>query len=113
MTIELILPVPVERDAQGYWIHPALPDFGDEGEHARESYRKWKAEQRLELKVVEMELDCEDFDQHPYYEGSDHCLGWEPSQPEGEGWFCLSIVENDDGPICWWARRTAQEVSYG
>lgn len=37
--------------------------------------------------------------------GDPDCSYWEPSKPDGEGWFCLAIYDTDDGPSCWWGRR--------
>jgi hypothetical protein len=52
---------------------------------------------------MEYEVDT---DNNPYFDqGEGSCAHWEPSKPEGEGWFTLAISNTDNGPICWWARR--------
>jgi len=98
----LIQPAPVERDAEGYWLHPDLPVF-EEGE--ADKSKAWVAAQGLTVRTQEMEYDV-DTDTDPYFaSGGTSCAHWTPSKPEGDEWFCLGISLNDDGPVCWWARR--------
>lgn len=104
--IALIHSVPVERDAEGYWSHPGLPDL-NEGQE--EEYRAWLAAQGLEIKYAS--LDDED-DTHPsyisYFDESGHDMsGWHPAAPAGDGWFTLSIHDTESGPQWHWARRLA------
>ena len=30
---------------------------------------------------------------------------WQPTPPNGEGWFLVSINDTDDGPVAWWAKE--------
>lgn len=103
--IVFILSAPVVRDEEGFFQHPDLPDF-DEGDG--EKYKAWIAEQALEVAMAELEYASDQSIADRYFRAGDaDCSYWEPDRPEGEGWFCLSIHDTDDGPVCWWARRSA------
>ena len=98
--IKLIQPVTVERDQDGYWDHPELPDFDED----IEAFKAWLVAQGLELKQWSMEADLTD---HPYWDmGCDDygCVGWNPEAP-GPEWFLLSIFDTEDGPYVNWVRR--------
>jgi hypothetical protein len=102
----LIGPVPVERDKDGWWSHPGLPDL-DEGQDAE--YKAWLVAQGLVTSHVSLEM--EDLT-HPVYiayfdEESGSVADWNPEAPTGEGWFTLSIHDTEDGPYWVWARRVA------
>ena len=109
-TVALIGPVPVERDKDGWWSHPGLPDL-DEGQDAE--YKAWLAAQGLVTSHVSLEM--EDLT-HPVYiayfdEESGSVADWNPEAPAGEGWFTLSIHDTEDGPYWVWARRAAPVVA--
>jgi hypothetical protein len=97
--IKLIQPAPVERDENGWWYHPSIPDFGGTEDPA--PYKAWAAEQGLELKTWCMDSDLV---WHPYFDGDGHCNGWEPESP-GPEWFLMGIFDTEDGPHVQWARR--------
>lgn len=101
--IKLIQRVAVERDADGWWDHPDLPEFDED--HA--AFSAWLVQQGLELKQWHMEADI--IDHHPYDDGDCHCLGWEPECP-GPEWFLLGIFDTEDGPCVSWARRKTEEA---
>ncbi|UVK96506.1 hypothetical protein [Pseudomonas sp. B21-048] len=98
----LIQPVPVVRDADGMFWHPDLPPF-EEGDE--EKSKQWIASQGLTVGMVSLEYADEAIANRYFEAGEPDCSYWEPAKPEGEGWFCLSINDTDDGPVCWWARR--------
>lgn len=103
---KLVQALPVQRDKNGEWGNPEIPDFGED----ISAYNAWLAEQGLETECKF--LESEDLD-HPtyisYFEGGDPCFrDWEPSAPAGEGWFTLAITETEDGPAWVWARRVEQ-----
>lgn len=101
--IKLIQPVPVSRDEDGMFYHPDMPDF-DEGDE--EKCKAWVAEQSLQVKMVELEYHSDEAISERYFEAGDaDCSYWDPDRPDGDGWFCLSIHDTDNGPVCWWARR--------
>lgn len=101
--VALIGPVPVARDAKGWWSHPGIPDFGEDVD----AYKAWLAAQGLMTAYAGLESeDCT----HPayvaYYDhSSDSIADWTPSPPAGEGWFTASIHDSDDGPYWVWVRR--------
>jgi hypothetical protein len=101
--LPLIKHWPVRRDEYGAFYHPDMPDF-DEGDEAK--CKAWIAEQGLEVKMVSLEYHSDEEVSERYFESGDGAFDyWEPDRPEGEEWFCLSIHDTDDGPVCWWARR--------
>lgn len=104
MNNALIQPIEVDRDADGYWWHPGVPDF-DEGQDAE--WKAWLTAQGLELTQDYLEWESDD---HPayvaYFENEVcGCPLWTPEPPKGEGWFTLAITDTDDGPAWVWARR--------
>ncbi len=110
MSAVLIGPAEVQRDAEGWWTHPSIPEF-DEGQEAE--YRAWIKGQWL---VTSFDLlEHEDAD-HPsyveYYEnGGTDVSAWHPTPPDGDGWFVLSIHDTEDGPVFVWARRDPERVA--
>lgn len=102
----LIQPATVERYAAGCWWHPALPDFENGDRPA--VWVAWLEAQRLECASVQMadEAPVEAFER--YLEGGGWA-DWQPSTPEGDGWFLLCIAEDEQGPSAWWARRANHE----
>lgn len=99
----LIKSAVVRRDEYGMFQHPDLPDF-DEGDVKKS--KDWVAQQGLEVVRVELETDAPENIAERYFESCDpDCSYWEPSKPDGDGWFCLAIYDTDDGPSCWWGRR--------
>lgn len=105
----LIQAAPVQRDSDGYWTHPAHPDF-EEGQDAEAA--EWFKAQQLEYLIVYLESEAEDHPACINYWGDDpdsNISAWEPPRPEGEGWFVLSIHDTEDwGPVCVWVRHAAQ-----
>lgn len=105
-----IRPHPVERDKDGYWTHPNYPDHWDEGTTSSE-ITGWFAEQALESKVVEFEFDAPDELQEMWMEtGEPSCNLWNPTYPDGRGWFIFSIHDTERGPVCVWVRPRALSV---
>lgn len=94
MTIKAI---EVERDFQGYWTHPELPDWG---EHITQSeLDAWKAENSIDVVFVWMESDADEDVLQSYFEDGDPFIGnWEPVPPEANA-FVLSIHDTEDGPV--------------
>ncbi|HEB0103553.1 TPA: hypothetical protein RYX73_004374 [Serratia marcescens] len=104
MTKRHITAAEVERDAQGYWTHPAMRAVDLE---TAADFSGWLREQDLEAWVMLMRdeapalflagFDDEDWD----------ASGWMPRPPAGDGWFLGSLHDHDDGPVCLWLRPTA------
>lgn len=100
---------PVQRDSDGYWTHPAHPEF-DESQNAEAA--AWFKTQQLETHIAYLESEPEDHPAALAYWGDDdpNISAWEPPRPEGDGWFILSIHDTEDwGPVCVWVRRPAQQ----
>lgn len=112
--IELIEALPVVRDELGFWTHPGIPDFDEDGK----AYKAWLIAQGLKTSFVTLE---DEDDSHPvrqaYWpddpmqECSASVVGWNPEPPTGDGWFVLSIHDTEDGPYFVWARRIAMETA--
>lgn len=102
-----IRPQSVERDKDGYWTHPGYPDHWDEGTTSSE-ITGWFSEQGLESQVVEFEFDASDELQDMWMEtGEPSCSLWNPTYPDGRGWFIFSIHDTERGPVCVWVRPCA------
>jgi hypothetical protein len=106
MSIALIRQQPLERDADGAWSHPGIPNFDEDAK----AYKRWLAEQGLEISYKY--LESEDGD-HPVYvsyfeDENPSFVAWEPTPPEGAGWFTLAIYETEDGPVWVWTRRPSE-----
>lgn len=90
-------PVPVERDHIGRWSHPASalqPDWDESTPPAE--IKDWFRSHGLEVKVV----DLADQDDALF----DRCMDdvaaveeWEPTPPDGDGWFLFSIFDSEEG----------------
>lgn len=100
--IVLIQPTPVVRDEDGMFWHPDLPSF-EEGDE--EKSKQWIADQGLSVLRVSLENAEVEIADRYFEAGEPDCSYWEPARPSGDDWFCLSINDTDDGPVCWWARR--------
>lgn len=102
--LTLIHAIPVERDADGYWVHPGAPDTESSVE-----YTAWLDEQGLTYSIKY--LESEDISHPVYVEYFDNNLtsvaNWHPEAPKGEGWFTLSIHDTEEGPVWVWVRREA------
>ena len=105
---EFIQPAEVIRDQYGYFYHPELPAW-DEAE--QEECAQWHIDQLLESIFTMMENDIDQDLYDMYLEDEYSVLSWVPSQPDGEGWFCLAISDCDDGPFCHWVRRVINSTT--
>ena len=102
----LIQQLPVERDKMGFWTHPQWPFDGEENAIPK----SWFPDNSLEVCTVEMENDGPEGLFETWADGGAcDCTPWSPSSPCGDGWFTFSIHDTEDGPICVWVRRAAQE----
>lgn len=105
---KLLAPVEVQRDADGYYSHPALPCADEDVNYARlmEAFG-------LELGWVSMDSQAGDLYEQMVEDSSPDCSAWTPTPPSGEGWVLISIHDTEDGPYAWYARpavRTKPEV---
>jgi hypothetical protein len=102
-----IRPVKVERDENGWWSHPGIPNFDEDAK----SFGAWIKAVGLETTYKTLESEGED---HPAYVSyfaleDPSFAAWTPTPPEGEGWFTFSIHDTEDGPVWAWARPLAAQ----
>lgn len=112
LTLELV-EIPVERDENGYWSHPAWDAiFCDREGMSRNELKSRLASKNLECTFIELECDYSTESEdavYRYFERGDRDVSdWNPAPPEGDGWFIVSIHETDDGPVCYWVRPIPQ-----
>lgn len=108
--VTLIQPVEVVRDSVGDWWHPDLPDWPGDEFIPQDAWEEWLHDQQLEATLIDFESDAPQELQDRYFEnGQPEALAeWQPSMPEGHGWFMLFCIGTEDGAVCYWARRTAE-----
>lgn len=104
--IKTITAAPVERDNCGFWTHPDYfepangNEFGVEGEFAA-----WKALNRVTGAIGWMENEENAEELQAEYDSVNCSVSmWNPTPPDGDGWFMASIHETEDGPVCYWLR---------
>jgi hypothetical protein len=101
----LIQPLPVDRDATGFWTHPAWPSTDDE----LIPYA-WFTDRGLEVRERNFEDDATDELQAALFaSGIADCSAWTPTEPAGDGWFIFSIHDTEDGPLCVWVRQAVTQ----
>lgn len=102
---KLITALEPQRDECGFWTHPYFFVPANGGEFAapgeleaclddnRVTGRlKWLEDEVTEEQMEALEAGEFDFSL------------WNPTPPEGEGWFIGSIHDTEDGPVCYWMR---------
>lgn len=106
--MQQIKPMEPQRGQHGYWTHPDVPDIETDAQ-----FKAWQAEHGFQLSIVLLESDdgigSEDVRQRYFEEGDSDILAWQPSKPDGEGWFIVSIHDSEDGPVCLWIRYPTEE----
>lgn len=105
--MQKIQPMEPQRDSYGYWCHPDMPEI-----ETSEQFDNWISSQGLQYTLRCLDGDdgigAEDALER-YQEGDIDVLAWQPSTPEGEGWFIASIHDTEDGPVCLWIRHPTEE----
>lgn len=103
----LLQAAPVTPDANGYWRHPGIPDLGPLNSDA---YYKYSERQRLVFDFVMFTKDAPADLISRYATAEESPLReWQPTKPEGEGWFVWAISPSEQGPVCFWCRRTSAD----
>jgi len=109
--MQQIKPMEPQRNREGYWTHPDYPDT-----ESTAQFDAWQSEQGLQCSVVMLDGDSGEGSkdaQHRYFEEDDaDILAWQPSKPEGEGWFIVSIHDTEHGPVCVWVRPNAGDSKF-
>lgn len=112
--MQQIKPMEPQRGQHGYWTHPDFPEPKDGNEFfVPGEFEAWQAEQGCQISVVMLDGDdgvgSEDAQKRYFEDGDTDILCWQPSKPEGEGWFIVSIHDHEDGPVCLWIRYPTEE----
>jgi hypothetical protein len=106
-------PVTPQRDESGFWTHPAV----DEALRRRreEDITRLPESEGMEFVFVEFFGDAPEELERLYGEGEGldgdreklkrAVREWEPTVPEGAGWFLVSVHDTDDGPCACFARQ--------
>ncbi len=93
----------VMRDADGFYVHPDFPE--NDGNPVR---WEWFEDHGYEINIIMMDGDAEqEFIDEWFEDGLTNCSPWNPTKPDGEGWFIFSIYDTEDGPCCLWVRSAA------
>lgn len=90
-------PMEPVRDQCGFWTHPDYPPADDTG-LAETKFGLW-------LRAVGFESSTET---PPYLANCESDISdWQPTAPEGDGWFVGSIHETEGEPnaVCVWLRK--------
>ncbi|MDK9790007.1 hypothetical protein [Vibrio sp. D431a] len=99
----MIKPIEVDRNAEGCWTHPEIPNFGENV--APHVLNAWALANNFSLTILEIYDDpdvSEDYveelsDLNKPYKGFSK---WFPKLPT-ENSFFLSFHESEDGPVAW------------
>lgn len=101
LPMPVITAVPVVRDSEGHWMHPAFPHGA-----APEECSLAPVFKGLGLEYHGCVMQDTDTPQEIQDEcGDGDCSKWVPEPPAGEGWFLVAIHETEDGPAALWARQ--------
>ena len=110
-----LLPMAIERDEIGCWTHPVYQDYYSKvlGGVERWTEEEWQAfELNFNIKAVYKsfydDVSVEVADKFDKAEDPDLTF-WEPTNPEGEGWFIIQIHHSEDGPYVVWAKPVDTE----
>lgn len=96
-------PVAVEREGDGWYSHPAfpwdaLPEEADCTEHIKawgyEGCWNFLSDDHNAPALYKRYVDSEEAD----------CSYWDPTAPEGDGWFLAAIFDTESGPCALWFR---------
>ncbi|MCG7551588.1 hypothetical protein [Pseudoalteromonas sp. Of7M-16] len=92
-----IKPVKVERDENGWWVHPDLPKW-DEGTCQNE-IAAWFEKNRVTYFIDHFESSATEEQSNRWFEeGNCDCSDWQPTCDEDNS-FLLSIHDTEYGPI--------------
>lgn len=100
--------VPVTRDADGHWFHPAWPARATPDETSEAPTARALG---LELRAVSMEAQVSYEVMEAYFDSnSPNCLAWDPAPPDNDpAWFLVAIFDTEDGPAAQWCRPLPAE----
>jgi hypothetical protein len=95
------------RDENGWVSHPDLDQpRWNKDEELLNVQAFVDAGYDVHFTMMEYDLTDDHPTYHAYYEGDSSDLsGWEPSKPEGEGWWLIAIYDSEDGPWAMYIRH--------
>lgn len=101
--------IEVKRDEYGYWTHPEYfePANGNEYGFPGE-FDAWLYKHNLQCHIMSIECDDQAGEvAERHFEGQldGDISEWQPTKPDGNGWFIGSIHDTEDGPYCIWFRN--------
>lgn len=94
-----IQPAEVNRDENGYWVHPELPEW-DDGTTPTD-IESWFSLNNLNYWIDRFEDSAtatEEMHEAYYGDGDSGVPDWEPECPVKDS-FLLSIHDTEDGPV--------------
>lgn len=86
--------VPVVRDQDGSWLHPAFPLVDDEAFDTK----AWLSKRGFDTTFVSMEDEDPNEELYERHAAESSFLFWEPTVPAGDGWFFFALYDTEDGP---------------
>lgn len=88
----------------GHWLHPAVPwELIPEDTNSLPYFKEWG----YDLTCISLEFDAPEEVADQYFEhGSGDISAWEPTPPNGDGWFLIAIYDTEDGPYAAYAKPT-------
>jgi hypothetical protein len=96
-------PEKVERDVYGYWFHSAVRDSEED-----QPINELPGAEGMEFRYVSFDNDASEKMQRRYFEDDEFNISdWNPTKPEGDGWFLLCIYDTEDGPHACFTRPKA------
>ena len=101
----MIVPVEVDRDARGYWTHPALIRSCCQ---TTPQLMWWLRVQKLECFVMSLRDEATEAFCAGWDDGPPDASAWELVPPPGKGWFLGSVHPREEGPECYWFRHTTK-----
>jgi hypothetical protein len=105
----MLTPKRVRRDRYGFWLHPLL-------RRLREGQQITDLEEArdMELCFRSFELDAPDDLLGLYHsvrgDWARAVRAWQPTRPEGAGWFLAAVYDTEDGPYACFARPKASQA---
>lgn len=111
MTQKLLMPLQeLPLDQNGWRCHPDLPQF-EEGQE--QEFGEYLRQQGLRYKLQFLEDDCSpeaiELAKKYFEHESGDFSGWKPRPPQGDGWFLISVHDNEDGPVAMWVTREPEQ----
>lgn len=95
-------PMEPARDHLGFWTHPDYPatEYGDA------SLEFWVDILGHEHSFIMLfEDDAAKKVSERYFDVGGGVADWQPTKPDGDGWFIASIYDTEEGPACIWLRK--------